>query len=171
MPAMRQAAILAGIFFVACAIKLTAVIAFPVMLIFIAAAYRRIAGAIVSGVIFVLALAAFSAFLYRLYGDEFLFQTFVFHFLKGQDAAGDSATYPRMILDLLVPLFFLGCWRIFADRAFSRGVILVLAVVAVEYAFYGLLSPTAWAHNYLEALPFIAIVAGLGALALIEADS
>jgi hypothetical protein len=169
MPAMRQAAILAGIFFVACAIKLTAVIAFPVMLIFIVAAYRRIAGAIVSGVIFVLAFAAFSAFLYRLYGDEFLFQTFVFHFLKGQDAAGDSATYPRMILDLLVPLFFLGCWRIFADRAFSRGVILVLAVVAVEYAFYGLLSPTAWAHNYLEALPFIAIVAGLGALALIEA--
>src|SRR3984957_580886 len=47
MPAMRQAAILAAIFFVACAIKLTAVIPFPVMLIFIAVAYRRIAGVLV----------------------------------------------------------------------------------------------------------------------------
>src|ERR1700678_671532 len=129
-PAMRQAAILAGSFFVACAIKLTAALPFPVMLIFIAIAYRRVASAIVSGVIFALALAAFSAFLYRLYGAEFLFQTFVFHFLKGQDAAGDSATYPRMILDLLVPLFVLGCWRIIADRTFSRGVILVLAILA-----------------------------------------
>jgi hypothetical protein len=116
-----------------------------------------------------LALAAFTALLYKLYGDEFIFQTFVFHFLKGQDAAGDSVTYPRTILDLLVPLFVLGCWRIFGNRIFNRGVILVLAIVAAEYTFYGVLSPTAWAHNYLEALPFIAIVAGLGADALIEA--
>ena len=177
MPAMRQAAILAAIFFVACAIKLTAVIPFPVMLIFIAVASSqakacatsRIASAVASGVIFMLALAAFSALLYKLYGYEFIFQTFVFHFLKGQDAAGDSMTYPRTILDLLVPLFALGCWRIFGNRIFNRGVILVLAIVAAEYTFYGVLSPTAWAHNYLEALPFIAIVAGLGANALIEA--
>ena len=51
-----------------------------------------------------LALAAFSAFLYRLYGNEFIFQTFVFHFLKGRDTAGSIATYPTMILDILVPL-------------------------------------------------------------------
>ena len=74
-----------------------------------------------------------------------------------------------MILDMLVPLFVLGCWRIYADRIFSRGVILVLAIVAAEYAFYGVLSPTAWGHNYLEPLPFIAIVAGIGAIALVEA--
>src|SRR5208283_4516833 len=91
IPAIRQAAILAAIFFVACAIKLTAVIPFPVMLVFIAVAYRRIAGAIVSGVIFAIALAAFSAILYRLYGGEFIFQTFVFHFLKGRDTAGSIA--------------------------------------------------------------------------------
>ena len=127
MPAMRQAAILAAIFFVACAIKLTAVIAFPVMLMFIAVAYRRIAGAIVSAAIFALALAAFGAILYRLYGNEFIFQTFVFHFLKGRDLGLDIALFPRMILDVLVPLFVLGCWQIFADRIFSRGVILVLA--------------------------------------------
>src|SRR6202167_2790565 len=129
MPAMRQAAILAGIFFLACAIKLTAVIAFPVMLVFIAVAYRRILSAVASGVIFTLALAAFSALLYRLYGSEFIFQTFVFHFLKGRDTAGDIATYPRMILDVLVPLFVLGCWQIYADRLFNRGMLLVLAIV------------------------------------------
>jgi hypothetical protein len=170
MPAIRQAAILAAIFFVACAIKLTAVIPFAVMLAFIAVAYRRIAGPFISGAVFTLALAAFSAILYRLYGDEFIFQTFVFHFLKGHDTAGSIATYPRLILDVLAPLFVLGCWRIFADRTFSRGVILVLAMVAAEYAFYGVLSPTAWGHNYLEPLPFIAIVAAVGATALIQAS-
>ena len=74
-----------------------------------------------------------------------------------------------MILDVLVPLFVLGCWQVFANRIFNRGVILVLAIVAAEYAFYGVLSPTAWGHNYLEPLPFIAIVAGVGAIALIDA--
>ena len=170
MPALRQAALLAAIFFVACAIKLTAVIPFAVMLVFIAVAYRRIAGAMASGAIFAVALAAFSALLYRLYGDEFIFQTFVFHFLKGHDTVGGIATYPRMILDVLAPLLVLGCWRIFAERTLSRGVILVLAMVAAEYAFYGVLSPTAWGHNYLEPLPFIAIVAAFGAMALVQAS-
>jgi len=170
MPAMRQAAILAGIFFVACAIKLTAVIPFPLMLIFIAVAYRRVASAIASGVIFAIAMAAFSAILYRLYGDEFIVQTFVFHFLKGGDLDRSTALFPRMILDVLVPLFVLGCRRIIADRTFSRGVILVLAIVVVEYAFYGVMSPTAWGHNYLEPLPFIAIVAASGSMALLQAS-
>ncbi len=170
MPALRQAALLAAIFFVACAIKLTAVIPFAVMLVFVAVAYRRIAGAVASGAIFAVALAAFSAVLYRLYGDEFIFQTFVFHFLKGRDTAGDIASYPSLILDVLVPLFVLGCWRIFAERILSRGVILVLAIAAAEYAFYGVLSPTAWGHNYLEPLPFIAIVAAFGAMALVQAS-
>ncbi len=167
--ALSQAAMLAAIFFAACAIKLTAVIPFAVMLAFIAVAQRRIAGAVVSGAVLALALAAFGALLYRLYGDEFIFQTFVFHFLKGRDTAGSIATYPRLILDVLAPLFVLGCWRVYAERALSRGVILVLAIVAAEYAFYGVLSPTAWGHNYLEALPFIAIVAGIGATALVRA--
>ena len=169
MPEINQAAILAMVFFVACAIKLTSVIPFVVMLAFIAVAYRRIAGAIVSGAIFALALAAFSVILCRLYGNEFIFQTFVFHFLKGRDTAGGIATRPRIILDLLAPLFVLGCWRVFTDRALSRGVILVMAIVAAEYAFYGVLSPTAWGHNYLEPIPFIAIVAGIGGTALVQA--
>jgi dolichyl-phosphate-mannose-protein mannosyltransferase len=169
MPALRQAVFVALIFFVACAIKLTAVIAFPVMLIFIALAYRRIAGALISGVIFALALSGFIAILYRLYGDEFIIQTFVFHFLKGRDLSSGTALYPRILLDVLVPLFLLGCWQVFANRIFDRGVILVLAIVAAEYAFYGVMSPTAWGHNYLEPLPFIAIVAGIGATAFISA--
>jgi hypothetical protein len=169
MPALRQAAILAAIFFVACAIKLTAVIAFPVMLIFIAVAYRRIAGAFLSGVIFALALGGFAAILYRLYGIEFIIQTFVFHFLKGRDLGGGIALYPRLLLDVLLPLSVLGCWQVFANRIFDRGVILVLAIVAAEYAFYGVMSPTAWGHNYLEPLPFIAISAGIGATAFISA--
>ena len=167
IPAIRQAAILAAIFFVACAIKLTAVIPFAVMLVFIAVAYRRIAGAVVAGAVFALALGAFSAILYRLYGDEFIFQTFVFHFLKGRDTVLSIALFPRMILDVLAPLFVLGCIRLIADRIFSRAVMLVLAIVAAEYAFYGVLSPTSWAHNYLEAIPFIAIVAAIGATALV----
>ena len=169
MPALRQAAILAAIFFLACAIKLTSVLPFPVMLLFITVAYRRITAAVASAVIFTLALAAFSAFLFHLYGHEFIFQTFVFHFLKGHDSEADIATYPRMILDVLVPLLVLGCWRVFADRSFSRGVVLILAILAAEYAFYGVLSPTAWGHNYLEPLPFIAIVSAIGAIALIDA--
>jgi hypothetical protein len=170
MPTMRRALFLALIFFVACAIKLTAVIPFPVMLIFIAVAYRRVASAVISAAIFAFALASFTAILYRLYGIEFIFQTFVFHFLKGRDLGLITSFFPRKILDVLVPLFVLGCWRIFADRTFSRGVILVLAIVAAEYAFYGVMSPTAWGHNYLEPLPFIAIVAALGAMALIQAS-
>jgi hypothetical protein len=169
LPAIRQAVILALIFFIACAIKLTAVIPFAVILVFIAVAYRRILSAAASGVIFALALGGFSGLLYRLYGDEFVFQTFLFHFLKGRDTGRDVALYPRMILDLLAPLFVLGCWRIFARRIFNRAVILVLAIVASEYAFFGVLSPTAWGHNYLEALPFIAIVAGMGASELVAA--
>jgi hypothetical protein len=122
-----------------------------------------------SGVIFLTLIGGFSAFLYRLYGNEFIFQTFVFHFLKGRDTEPGVALYfyPRMILDIMAPLFVIGCWRIFADRLFSRAVILVLAIVATEYMFYGVLSPTAWGHNYLEAISFIAIVAGIGGSALV----
>ena len=39
---------------------------------------------------------------------------------------------------------------------------LVLAMVAAEYLFFGILSPTSWAHNYLEVLPFITIIGGIG---------
>src|SRR5260370_20360120 len=171
MPALRQAVILALIFFVACSIKLTAVISFAVMLVFIAVAYRRVLTAVLSGVIFIVVLGAFSAFLYHLYGNEFVLQTFVFHFLKGRGIERKVvvALYPRLILDIIGQLFVLGGWRIFAGRIFNRGVILVLSIVATEYLFFGLLSPTAWGHTSLAALTLIAIVAGVGGAELLAA--
>jgi hypothetical protein len=160
---MKQAVILALIFFIACSIKLTAVIPFGVTLVFIALAYRRIGAALACGAIFAIALGQFILQLYVLYGREFFLQTFIFHFLKGRDTARAIALFPRMLLDMLAPLLVLGCVRLFSDRVVTRGTALVLAIAGAEYAFYGVLSPTAWGHNYLEALPFIAILAGLGA--------
>jgi hypothetical protein len=166
---MRQAVILAAIFFAACAIKLTAAIPFAVVLLFIVIARRRIVEAIASGVLFTAALAFFTALLYWRYGFVFIYQVYIFHFLKGRDTSANVALYPAMILDLLAPLFILGCARIIAERRVSRALGLVLGLVAAEYLFFGVLSPTAWGHNYLEAIPLIAIVAALGAMRLIEA--
>jgi hypothetical protein len=167
--ATRQAAIIAAIFFAACAIKLTAVIPFAVVLIFLVIARRRIRRAIASGVLFSAALVNFTALLYWRYGFAFIYQVYIFHFLKGRDTTANVALYPAMILDALAPLFILGCARIIAERRVSHALALVLGLVAAEYLFFGVLSPTAWGHNYLEAMPFIAIVAALGAMRLIGA--
>ncbi|HYA35433.1 MAG TPA: hypothetical protein VEF03_07430, partial [Candidatus Binataceae bacterium] len=50
-----------------------------------------------------------------------------------------------------------------------RGTGLVFSLVAAYWIFFGILSPTSWAHNYLEALPFVTIVGGAGALTTIDA--
>jgi hypothetical protein len=89
--------------------------------------------------------------------------------MKGRDPGFGNAAYPGMLLDVLMPLFVLGCWRVFADRIFNRSLVLILVTIGAEYAFYGVLSPTAWGHNYLEVIPFIAIVAGIGAAELVAA--
>jgi hypothetical protein len=167
--AIRQAAILAAIFFVACAIKLTAVIPFVVVLLLIAITLRRIVAAIASGLLFTAAFAIFTALLYWRYGFVFIYQVYLFHFLKGADTTANVALYPAMILDILAPFFILGCARIIAERRMSRALALVLGLVAADYLFFGVLSPTAWGHNYLEAMPFIAIIAALGAMRLFEA--
>ena len=169
LPEITQAAAIGTLFFAACAIKLTAVVPLAVILVFIAAAHRRIVGALSTGAIFALLLAAFSTLLYLFYGNEFVFQSLVFHFMKGRDVAGAATFQARMIFDLLAPLFILGLIVIVASRRISRGMILVLAIVAAEYVFYGVLSPTAWGHNFLEMLPFVAIVAGIGATRLMTA--
>ena len=165
----QQAVRLAAIFFAACAIKLTAVIPFGVILLFIAGWRRSLKGPIASGITFIAALAAFSAILYWRYGFDFIFQAFLFHLFKGRDLAGGIWMYPTLIFDVLAPLFVLGCVRIFAAHAFSRAATIVFAIVVADYAFFGILSPTAWAHNYLEALPFVAIFAGCGLKAVLDA--
>jgi len=58
-----------------------------------------------------------------------------------------------------------GIWRSAKSPALS---VLGLTLGAL-FLFYGALSPTAWGHNYLELLPFLAILAGAGCVWLIEA--
>ncbi|MDO8434684.1 MAG: glycosyltransferase family 39 protein, partial [Candidatus Binatus sp.] len=166
---IKQGAAIGALFFIACAIKLTAAIPLAVIVVFIAAAHRRIVGALTAGVIFALILGAFGALLYWLYGNEFVFQTFIFHFMKGRDAVGSGTLQARMIFDLVAPMFLLGLIVIAARRTIGRGTALILAIVGAEYLFYGVLSPTAWGHNFLEMMPFVAIVAGIGAMRLIDA--
>src|SRR5208282_4235752 len=151
-----------ALFVIACAIKLTAIVPAAAILCFLAFGRRRWRDAILAAAGIAAGLAAFSAILYRLYGFEFVFQTFIFHFMKGRLAWLEVADYPRAILDLLAPLFVIGCARIAAERRVSPALGLVLILVAFNYAFFGLLSPTSWGHNYLDFLPYVAIIAGIG---------
>lgn len=151
---------------IACFIKLTALIPAAVLFAYAALLARRWREAIAYAIAVAAGLAAFSALCYWRYGPEFVFQTFLFHMLKGRIAFADVAAYPLAILDLQLPLFIIGCVAgcvaIFRGGRVSRAMALVLAIVAAEYIFFGLLSPTAWGHNYLEPLPFITIIGGLG---------
>ncbi|MDO8431783.1 MAG: hypothetical protein Q7S58_05165, partial [Candidatus Binatus sp.] len=90
-------------------------------------------------------------------------------FMKGRDAVGSGTLQARMIFDLVAPMFLLGLIIIAARRTIGRGTALILAIVGAEFLFYGVLSPTAWGHNFLEMMPFVAIVAGIGAMRMIDA--
>jgi len=81
--------------------------------------------------------------------------------MKGRLPWLEVADYPRAILDLLAPLFVIGCVRIAAERRVSPALGLILLLVGFNYAFFGLLSPTSWGHNYLDFLPYVAIVAAI----------
>jgi hypothetical protein len=162
----RGAMAIAGLLALACAIKLTAVVAVAVLLGYLGVVRRRMGDAIAIGAAVATALALLSAFCYWRYGFEFVFQTFLFHFMKGRDARAAIVLYPTLILDVLAPLFALGVIRLLAARLVKGAAGLVLALAAAQYFFFGLLSPTAWGHNYVEGLPFIAIIAGCGLLAL-----
>jgi len=146
----------------ACLIKLTALIPVAVMVVFIAMVRRRLRDAIALALAVVTALIVATALCYWIYGFEFLFQTFVFHLMKGRSDFLGVMLYPFAILDIQLPLFVIGCVALGRRIRNSPGLILIFTMIAAEYFFYGLLSPTAWAHNYLEVLPFITIVGGIG---------
>lgn len=165
----RRGALLVGLLVMACAIKLTAAISCAIVLGYLALVRKRTGAALAAGARLAAALGALSALFYWLYGFEFIFQTFLFHLLKGRDTTAHLAAYPGQILDLLVPLFLIGSVRIARERRFDGATMLVVGLVAANYLFFGWLSPTAWAHNYLDFLPYIAIVAGLGLDRLIGA--
>ncbi len=143
-------------------IKLTALVPAAVIFVFIAATRRRLREAIAFALAVAAGLAAFTLFCYWLYGPEFLFQTFLFQLLKGGLGRASVMAYPLQILDLQFAMLIVGLAALGAEGAIAGGMVLVLAMIAAEYAFFGVLSPTAWGHNYLEALPFIAIVGGAG---------
>jgi Dolichyl-phosphate-mannose-protein mannosyltransferase len=168
-PEFRREALIAAIIVLACSIKLTGVIPGAVLLGFMALRDRHWIRAIETGLGITAGLLALSAFCYWLYGFQFLFQTFVFHFMKGHDSEAAIVLYPARILDIMAPLFVLGLIAVAIRGRPGRALVMVLAMVAADYAFFGVLSPTAWGHNYLEALPFIAIVAAIGALRMIDA--
>ncbi|MGH7947609.1 MAG: glycosyltransferase family 39 protein, partial [Candidatus Binataceae bacterium] len=165
--APRRAALVAGLFILACAVKLTAAIALLVVAALLAIQARRIRDSIIVGAGAVFGVAALSAILYGVYGFEFFFQTFLFHFMKGRLDRWALAVYPLEILDVFVPLFALGLLRLALTRHLSSMMKLVVALALAQLVFYCLLSPTAWGHNYIEVLPYLAIVAGVGLDAII----
>jgi hypothetical protein len=146
----------------ACLIKLTAFIAVAAIVAFLAFVQKRWRDAIVLAIGIASAMILATGFCYALYGREFLFQTFIFHFMKGRGDLISVVTYPLAILDIQLPLFVIGCIAVRREVRINLGIALVLAMVAAECLFYGILSPTSWGHNFLEPLPFIAIVGGIG---------
>jgi hypothetical protein len=165
----RKDLAIAGLLAFACAIKLTAVIPTAVIIFYVAGVRRCLLRAIAIGAAVAAAIGLLAAFCYWRYGFEFVFQTFLFHFMKGRQTTAEIAFYPAAVLDILAPLLILGLIRALAGDSMKNALGLVMAMVAAEYIFFGLLSPTAWGHNYLEALPFIAIIAGVGAMGLLGA--
>jgi Dolichyl-phosphate-mannose-protein mannosyltransferase len=146
----------------ACLIKLTAFIEVGVIVAFVALVRWRWRAAITLAIEISLAMILATGFCYWMYGRDFLFQTFIFHFMKGRTDLLSVMAYPLAILDLQIPLFVIGCVAVRREIRTNSGIVLVLAMVAAEYLFFGILSPTSWGHNYLEALPFITILGGIG---------
>ncbi|HLI78459.1 MAG TPA: glycosyltransferase family 39 protein, partial [Candidatus Binataceae bacterium] len=164
----RRIAWIALALIVACLIKLTAFIAVGVIVAFIAFVRKRWRDAIVLAISIVGAMILATAFCYAIYGREFLFQTFLFHFMKGRIDWQSVIVYPLAILDIQIPLFVIGCIAVRREVRINAAIALVLAMVTAEYLFYGILSPTSWGHNFLEPLPFIAIIGGIGVNWMIE---
>ncbi len=146
----------------ACLIKLTAFIPVAVIVAFIAILQRRWRDAVTLASAIGVGMIIATGFCYAMYGSEFLFQTFIFHFMKGRSDLLSVIAYPLAILDLQLPLFVIGCIAVRREVRTNCGIMLVLAMVAAEYLFFGVLSPTSWGHNFLEPLPFIAIIGGIG---------
>jgi hypothetical protein len=158
----RRVAWIALALVAACLIKLTAVIAVAVIVAFMVFVLRRWRDAIALAVGVAVVMIIATGLCYAAFGQEFLFQTFIFHFMKGRSGLLSVIVYPFAILDIQIPLFVIGCIAIRRDICSKPGVLLVLAMVAAEYLFYGVLSPTSWGHNFLEPLPFIALIGGIG---------
>jgi hypothetical protein len=164
----RQAIAIGAIAAFSGAIKLTSAVSIAAILGYLAFARRRIGVAVAAGAGAALALGLFSIALYARYGYDFAFQVFLFHFFKGRSNLLERLLYPMAILDWILPVMLVGFACMFTGREKIRARALIVALVAANYAFYSFLSPTAWAHNFIEVLPFISIVAGVGIARMAE---
>jgi len=118
-------------FTLACAIKLTSVVPFAAVLIYLGPLRRQWRATIASAVLTGVALALLTAIFYWRYGSEFFFQTFLFHFLKGNNRAAVLPLYPLELMDVIVPLFLLGIFRIVSERPATSAFRLVALIVGI----------------------------------------
>ncbi len=164
----RRAAGAALAIAVAAMIKLTAVVSGAAIIVFVALIQRRLREALASALAAAMLLLGFIALCFWLYGNQFIFQVFLFHLMKGRLPFAQVLEYPLNILDLQFPMMLIGIAALAWSRRISPATVLVLGVAALSELFYGALSPTAWGHNFLEPLPFIAILGGIGAAWIVE---
>jgi hypothetical protein len=162
-------AVVALLLCAACAVKLTAVVAVAAICACVAVGMRLPRRAIGIAALTGTGIGVFVAFCYWMYGEPFLFQAFLFHFLKGVDSAA-GPSYVAGLLDVLGPLCLLGILYM-RRQSWSPALGLVVSILAAELLFFVVLSPTAWGHNFLEMWPFVAMLAGAGVAWLIEAWS
>ena len=144
----------------ACLIKLTAFVAVAPIVAFVALIQKRRRDAILLVIAIVSAIVIAALICYAAYGREFVFQTLIFHFMKGRNFPGLMG--PLGVLDIQLPLFVIGCYAARREMRTDSALMLVLAMVAPQYVFYSILSPTFWAHNFLEGLPFVTVIGGIG---------
>ena len=157
-----------ALFCAACAVKLTAGVAVAAVCVYVALVMRAPLRAAALALAVGAGLSAVVALCYWRYGDPFVYQTFLFHFLKGRNAdAGPS--YIASLLDVLGPLALLGLWHVARPNRWSHALGLAGAVLVSYLLFFGTLSPTTWGHNYLEAWPFVCLLAGAGVAWLVDA--
>jgi hypothetical protein len=153
----------------ACAIKLTAGTAGAAICLYMAFGMPARARAAMLALTIAAGFGAFVAFCFWRYGDAFVFQAFLFHFLKGVDTEGAGPSYILSLLDVLGPLSLLGLWHVARNARWNHAAGLAAAVLVAYLLFFGVLSPTAWGHNYLEAWPLVCLLAGVGIVSLVDA--
>jgi hypothetical protein len=161
-------AVAGALLFLACTIKLTAVLAVAAICVFVAAGLRAPVRAAALGLGVAVALAGFVAICYWWYGEPFLYQALLFHFLKGVDPSG-GPSYLASLLDVLGPLAVLGVLYVVPRARWNPTLGLVACALLADLAFFAVFSPTAWGHNYLQTWPYVAIAAGAGVAWLLDA--
>jgi hypothetical protein len=135
---------------------------------FVAVAMRRWSRALVIAAVALVVVGSVFAMCDLAYGDQFILQAVLFHFLKGRDATGAGPSYVLQIVDVIGPLFGLGVLRAVSRRDVNSAAALIWLMAGANWGFYSFVSPTGWAHNYLEGLPFIAVIAGSGTWWVVE---